>query len=104
MMKSDFGEQWVTANSDRDDGVTVQELEQLWTNTAKPQRTQSGGWFSDSDGPTHDKSALQAKTEDVVAQLDVDKDGKLGLVEWTVQHALIEAYLNSRRFATTELE
>lgn len=33
-----------------------------------------------------------------MALLDVDSDGKLNLVEWTVQHALIEAFLSSRRF------
>ena len=51
-----------------------------------------------SDGHL-DKPGLRAATEDVVALLDVDRDGKLNLVEWTVQHALIEAFLSSRRFA-----
>lgn len=44
-----------------------------------------------------DKPGLRAATEDVVALLDVDRDGTLGLVEWTVQHALIQAFLSSRR-------
>ena len=99
MLESDFGQEWVKADTDRDHAVTVQELEQLWVDTLKLQDKRGGdGWFSDSNGPKLDKAGLYAKTQDVVEQLDVDTDGKLGLVEWTVQRAIIEAFLISRRF------
>jgi hypothetical protein len=100
MLQSDFGQEWVKADTDRDDAVTVQELEQLWIDTLEIESKRGGGgWFRESDGPHLDKASLHAKTQELVAQLDVDRNGRLGLVEWTVQHAIIEAFLNSRRYA-----
>ena len=100
MLQSDFGQEWVRADTDQNNVVTVQELTQLWIDTWEGQtKTGGSGWFSESDGPLLDKPSLLAQTQEVIEQLDVDKDGKLGLVEWTVQHAIIEAFLNSRRFS-----
>lgn len=97
MSRSEFGVEWSKADTDRDDGVTAQELKRLWLSTVQFRSETKSGWLS-SDEPKVDKPGLDASTEEVVAMLDIDKDGKLGLVEWTVQHAVIEAFLNSRRF------
>ena len=42
---------------------------------------------------------LRKNVQDVVEQLDVDKDGKLGLVEWTVQRAIMKRGASAQREA-----
>ena len=45
MLKTDFGQEWRTADTDRDDRVTVRELEQFWIDSEHQSRTGGGGWF-----------------------------------------------------------
>jgi hypothetical protein len=110
MLTDEFGKEWLKVNANRDDGVTAEELAQQWLDALQVQQDEKsgesggggGGWFGGGGGAgvDVDRVGLDAQTERLVAELDVDKDGKVGLVEWTVQHSLIEGYLLSRRFAS----
>lgn len=44
-MKTDFGQEWRTADTDRNDSVTARELEQLWIDSEHQRRTGGGEWF-----------------------------------------------------------
>ncbi len=55
-----------------------------------------GGWFGgDADVSRSTMATMTAQARRVLELLDLDKDGELGLVEWTAQHSILAALLLS---------
>jgi hypothetical protein len=88
MAGEDFGKEWAQFNVDGNaDGISEVELLAMWEEAQKVRgKVRGGGWLSGRAS-----AASAAKVAEVVSKADVDGDGVIGLVEWVVQHAFVNA-------------
>ena len=100
MLQEDFGKEWMKGDANRNGGVSAGELTQMWDRSLAERgftEPDSGGdWLAGDAGVSRSTMAtMTAQARRVLELLDLDKDGELGLVEWTVQHSILAALLLS---------